>query len=64
MTEIETDKGLLEALQERSSRYPSPEQTDQQRLSFVMGVLPEGNDMTREEVQDAIERHEGRRLAL
>lgn len=63
MTELRTNEALLNALQKASSRSPSFDQLDKQRLSFVMGALPENNGMTREEVQQVLERQEGRKLA-
>jgi hypothetical protein len=64
VTEIQTNQVLLDALEKASSRTPSFDEMDKQRLSFVMGALPEGNDMTREEVQEVLERQEGRKLAV
>ena len=63
MTKLHTDKALLDALRKSSSRTPSHEQLEKQRLSFVLGILPEENHMTRDEVQSVIERQEGRKLA-
>ncbi len=63
MTELRTNEALLDALRRASPRTPSFDQLDKQRLSFVMGALPEENDMTREEVQEALERQEGKKLA-
>ncbi|MFN7319604.1 MAG: hypothetical protein ACK5TM_01020 [Methylobacterium sp.] len=62
MTELRTSEALLTALKEASSRSPSFDQLDKQRLSFVMGALPEDNKMTRDEVQNVLERQEGRKL--
>lgn len=64
MTNLRTDEGLLNALKRASSRTPSFDQLERQRLSFVMGALPDDNDMTREEVQSVIEQQEGRRLIV
>lgn len=63
MTGLRTNEALLKALQESSSRKPSFEQLEKQRLSFVMGALDDDNEMTREEVQDVLERQEGRKIA-
>ncbi|WFS06239.1 hypothetical protein [Methylobacterium sp. 391_Methyba4] len=59
MTELRTDPAVLSALRRVTRRNPSPEQIEQQRLSFVMGVLPESNDMTREEVREVLDRQRG-----
>lgn len=64
MNNLHTDKALLKALKESSSYAPTSDQIDRQRLSFVMGALPDGNEMTREEVQEVLERQEGRPLTL
>lgn len=63
MTDLRTDEALLRKLTEAASSSPSLEQLDRQRLSFVMGALPEDNQMTREQVQSVLERQEGRKLA-
>jgi hypothetical protein len=63
MTELRTNDALLTALKAATSRKPSFDQLDKQRLSFVMGALPENNGMTRVQVQSVIERQEGRKLA-
>lgn len=59
MTELRTDPAVLSALRRVTRRNPSLEQIEQQRISFVMGVLPESNDMTREEVQGVLDRQRG-----
>jgi hypothetical protein len=64
MTELRTNEALLKALENSSSRSPSFDQMEKQRLSFVMGALPEDNDMTREQVQDVLDQQEGRRHTL
>ena len=63
MTELHTDEALLEALERLTSRSPSFELFDKQRISFVMGALPDNNSMTREEVQGVLERQKGRKVA-
>lgn len=63
MTELRTNEALLRALEKAASRTPSYTQMDKQRLSFVMGALPEDNKMTRDQVQSVLERQEGRKLA-
>ena len=63
MTELRTSEALLRALEKAATRTPSFTQMDKQRLSFVMGALPEDNKMTREQVQSVLERQEGRKLA-
>ena len=62
MTELHTSEALLAALLHGSVRSPSSEQIEAQRLSFVMGVLPDSNQMTREEVKSILDKQEGRSL--
>lgn len=64
MTEIHTDADLLRALQSATTRAPTREQVEAQRLSFVMGVLPEDNDMTREQVREMLDKQDGRSIDL
>ncbi len=52
MTKIHTDQRFLDRLREASSKQPHYEQ----RVSFVMGSLPDENDMTQEQVERVLER--------
>jgi hypothetical protein len=63
MTHLRTNEVLLQALEKAASRTPSFAQLDKQRLSFVMGALPEDNKMTRDQVQSVLERQGGRKFA-
>ena len=62
MAQLRTNEALLKALAKSSSREPPADQWEKQRLSFVMGALDDGNDMTREEVQSVLDKQEGRVL--
>lgn len=64
MTGLRTSEALLDALQKSSSRALSHERMEQQRLSFVMGSLDDENDMTREQVEQALERQDSGHLVL
>lgn len=64
MTGLRTSEALLDALQKSSSRVLSHERMEQQRLSFVMGSLDDENDMTREQVEQALERQDSGHLVL
>lgn len=64
MTGLRTSEELLKALQQSSSRALSHERMEQQRLSFVMGSLDESNDMTRAQVEQALERQDNGQLVL
>ena len=59
MTELKTDKALLAALKQSATLSPPTEQVERQRLSFVMGALPMGSDMTREDVREVLKRQKG-----
>lgn len=52
MVELQTDPILLERLKKSLTDAPS----EQQRLSFVMGMLPQESSMTREEVAEILNR--------
>ncbi len=64
MTGLRTNEALLDALTRSSSRSLNNRQMEQQRISFVMGSLDEENDMTREQVEQALERHDSGQLVL
>ncbi|TIL71972.1 MAG: hypothetical protein E5Y59_03130 [Mesorhizobium sp.] len=64
MTTIRTNEALLRALEKSSSRSLSHDQFEKQRLSFVMGALDDENDMTREQVEQVLERQDGGQLVL
>jgi hypothetical protein len=55
-TTLVTDSSLLERLTAAAKRGVSPAERRQQRLSFVYGNLPKGSDMTKHDVERALER--------
>lgn len=61
--ELKTDPRLLAALQNCLGRPQTPEEIDQQRLSFVMGSLKSTNGITRAQVQEILAHQEGRKVA-
>jgi Fic family protein len=61
--ELKTDPALLAALQRALAMPQTPEDVDQQRLSFVMGSLKSTNGITRAQVQEILAQQEGRRVA-
>lgn len=63
MTDLHTRDDLLKKLREGTTRELSHAQLVKQRLSFVVGSLDEKNNMTREQIQTALEKREGRKLA-
>lgn len=60
MTDILTDPELLAALKEAAGRAMSPKEVRAQRISFVMGAVSEGSNVSRAEVENIIDRQEGR----
>lgn len=62
MTGLQTNEKLIRALTDGAKKELSKRQVDRQRVSFVYGSLDERNDMTRQQVQSALEKHEGRKL--
>jgi hypothetical protein len=61
MSDLRTDESLLAALRKATSRTPSHDQIERQRISFIMGALSDDSDMTREQIQDVLERQEGKK---
>jgi hypothetical protein len=57
---IRTSPDLLRAIKDASTRTPSADEIKQQRISFVYGSLGAKSSVTRAQVEDALERHEGR----
>ncbi|MBY6016163.1 hypothetical protein KUV75_14800 [Qipengyuania gaetbuli] len=55
-TDIATDASLLERLKSAAERGVSAAERRQQRLSFVYANLPRNSDMTRHQVEKALER--------
>ncbi|MCI1711849.1 MAG: hypothetical protein LKM32_09360 [Chiayiivirga sp.] len=51
---IKTDEALLKEL--RSAPRPTSQDVREQRISFAVGALDEGNAMTRKQVREIIER--------
>ena len=61
MSELKTDPKLLDALKRALALPQSPEEIEQQRLSFIMGSLKSTNEITRSEVQEILAQQEGRK---
>jgi hypothetical protein len=61
--DLKTNSSLLEALKRASKRGPSSEEIEKQRLSFVMGSLKSTNHITRAEVQQILNNHEGKKAS-
>lgn len=61
--ELKTDPALLAALKRALALPQTPEQVEQQRLSFVMGSLKSTNGITRSEVKEILAQQKGRKVA-
>jgi hypothetical protein len=57
---IRTSPDLLRAIKEASTRTQTADEIKQQRISFVYGSLGAKSAVTRAQVENALERHEGR----
>jgi hypothetical protein len=57
---LKTDTALLKALERAATYKPTADDVERQRLSFVMGSLKSTNDITRAEVKQILNQHEGR----
>jgi len=59
LIEPRSDAELLERLRQAARKEMTPDEIRRQRLSFVYGNLPNGNTMTRNEVEVTLDRLEG-----
>lgn len=50
-TQIATDPGLLDRLRASSAKPMTREQRRRQRISFIVGGLPEGSTITRSQIE-------------
>jgi hypothetical protein len=56
--DIKTDSKLIERLR-NSGRYVTREQLRRQRVSYIMGSLPQDSTITRREIERILEQNEG-----
>jgi hypothetical protein len=63
MTDLKTNESLLEALKRSTTRVPTAEELEKQRVSFVMGSLGRKSTATRSQVQDMLAKQEGKKRA-
>jgi len=63
VTELMTRESLLEALREAAKRPMNAEELHLQRVSFIMGSLSADSTISREEVEDILAKHEGRKVS-
>ena len=60
MTKFKTDPDLLKALEEAAGREMTQVEVREQKISFVMGMIDEDNNLTRAEVAKIIDNHNGK----
>jgi len=63
VTELKTRESLLDALREAAKRPMSAEELHRQRVSFIMGSLSADSTISRDEVEDILAKHEGRKVS-
>jgi hypothetical protein len=62
MVFTKTEKGLLKSLERETRRHLTSSQVEKQRLSFVMGSMPSKGTITRDEVKNILDSHNGRAI--
>ena len=58
-TNTDENKAIEELLRSKAKRFLTPEELRAQRVSFVMGMLPRDSTLTRERVQEIVDRYDG-----
>jgi hypothetical protein len=58
MPELHTKASLLSALKDAATRGPTKEELRRQRVSFVMGMIGDGDAVSRERVAEIIDEQE------
>lgn len=58
---LRASPSALESLNRLSANVPGHDELEQQRLSFVMGSLKSSNGITRAQVQEILDQHEGKK---
>jgi hypothetical protein len=59
MGEIKTDEALLTALRRAAARGPSPREIQEQRISFIAGMVSEKSGVTRARIQEVLAKEDG-----
>ena len=59
MSNITTDPNLLAALKKTAGRSMTAKEIREQRISFVMGAVGKGGEVSRAEVEKIIDQREG-----
>jgi hypothetical protein len=60
LTNLKTDGALLEALERSADHVITASELHNQRVSFIMGSVSEGNGLTRERVEQILAQQEGK----
>jgi hypothetical protein len=63
MTNLTTDPKLIEALRAASQRSLTYEELRKQRVSFIMASIDDSSGVTREKVEEILDRYEGRKVS-
>lgn len=58
---IQTDAALLARLRKAASMSMTSDQLRRQRISFIHGNMPHESTMSRDEIEQALDKHEGTR---
>jgi len=60
MTKFKTDPDLLRALEAAAGREMTQSEVREQKISFVMGMIDQDNNLSRAEVAKIIDKHDGK----
>ncbi|MEO0713293.1 MAG: hypothetical protein AAFY37_05220 [Pseudomonadota bacterium] len=63
LNDIATNKELLDQLHKAAKRQISQEELHAQRVSFILGNLPQDSDMTKADVEKVLQELEGTKVA-
>jgi hypothetical protein len=64
MTGLRANTALLDRLRQASQRRPSAEEIRKQRVSFIMGSLKPDSTVSRERIEQVLDKHEGRKAEV
>jgi len=60
MTELQTKPALLAALKKAAARPLTEREARQQRVSFILGMVSDKSNVTREKVEQVLAKQEGK----
>ena len=58
--DIKSDPNLLQRLREAAGRPMSREEVRAQKISFILGMMPHDSTITRQQVEDIVDRSAGK----